>query len=65
LARIVAVVNQKGGVGKTTTAVSLASALAVAERPVLLVDADPQSSCTRALGFAEDPERLSLYDALS
>jgi chromosome partitioning protein len=65
LARIVAVVNQKGGVGKTTTAVSLASALAVAERPVLLVDADPQASCTRALGFPEDAERLSLYDVLS
>ncbi len=64
MARIVAIVNQKGGVGKTTTAVSLASALAIAERPVLLVDADPQSNATRALGFPEDPERDSLYKGL-
>jgi chromosome partitioning protein len=65
LARILAIVNQKGGVAKTTTAVSLASALAIAEKPVLLVDADPQASCTRALGFAEDPKRPSLYDVVS
>jgi chromosome partitioning protein len=47
--RIIAVVNQKGGVGKTTTAVSLASALAVAERPTLLVDLDPQANATAGL----------------
>lgn len=65
MGRIVAIVNQKGGVGKTTTAVSLAAALAIAERRTLLVDADPQANSTRALGFAEDPERGSLYDALA
>ena len=65
MGRIVAVVNQKGGVGKTTTAVNLAAALAIAEKPTLLIDADPQANATRALGFDPDPHRPSIYDGLN
>ena len=64
MGRVVAIVNQKGGVGKTTTAVSLAAALAIAERPTLLVDSDPQANSTRAIGFGEEPNRPTLYEAL-
>src|SRR5260370_20110843 len=64
MARIIAVANQKGGVGKTTTAITLAASLAAARLNTLLVDCDPQSNATSGLGLGKDPERNSSYKVL-
>ncbi len=62
--KVIAIVNQKGGVGKTTTAINLAAAVALEGVPVLLLDVDPQANTTGGLGFSRDEERPSVYDLL-
>jgi chromosome partitioning protein len=63
--RVVAVVNQKGGVGKTTTAINLAATLAAYERRTVLVDLDPQANCTTGLGFEPAAGSATSYDVVT
>ncbi len=65
VAKVIAVCNQKGGVGKTTTSINLAACLAATERRTLIIDMDPQSNATTGLGWDKNELELSMYDVIT
>ncbi|HYJ78666.1 MAG TPA: AAA family ATPase, partial [Longimicrobiaceae bacterium] len=65
MSRIIAIANQKGGVGKTTTAINLGACLAVAEKKTLVIDTDPQGNATSGLGIDKDELERSIYEVLT